>query len=434
VPNRHLNYFRSYSSLVGRHEDRLTRAALVLMRLVPLAHAEFLHLTDPQASLATSPQAEFDTQTTRLHPSYEAEIEREGEAGGSQPLAVQSVFLSPDYRPVDFDVDASDRTPRYDGVIRYGDQLVVVIESKLDEGADPWQASQINLGDLGSHYDLRGRGRAITWHGLFERWQQLDENDLLAHAERRLLGDFFDFVEEDGHAGLLPFKTLGRAGGNARRVDRRLRSLLEEASNLDAQWQDHWCIHPDAWRSVERVALERDGDRLRIAMWPGYRAKEARALYEVPERLERLVSLETGPHDVHWWVCPHIDLVAWPRGAGYVHLTGSEEAFLSTYIAFWSRNTDLLHERAGADIPALFDRLVNEGLAAEEDRMLVNAAFVEPRRSKVNVRPALGVYASWDWETAVRMDEGGQLVRAVIGVVNTALEALGEVTHWPVDR
>ncbi len=65
--NRHLSIFRPYQHMAAGHEDQLTRAALITMQLVPLAHEAFLRLAGCPA-LAELPAARFDMQTGMLAP------------------------------------------------------------------------------------------------------------------------------------------------------------------------------------------------------------------------------------------------------------------------------------------------------------------------------------------------------------------------------
>jgi len=125
--NLHLSIFRPYQDRDLGHEDQLTRAALIVMRAVPLAHEAFLDLA-AQRSVSQLPPARFDMQTGNLDIG---EVDRDETM---QPAVDElvSVFLAPDEtRPeqVDaLDVD-SERRARYDGVVCYGSQLLIVVES-----------------------------------------------------------------------------------------------------------------------------------------------------------------------------------------------------------------------------------------------------------------------------------------------------------------
>ena len=61
-----LNFFSPFHRLEPNHENQLTRALLVLLRLSPLAHAVWLRLAAPERRLEYLPPATFTTQRRAL--------------------------------------------------------------------------------------------------------------------------------------------------------------------------------------------------------------------------------------------------------------------------------------------------------------------------------------------------------------------------------
>lgn len=437
--NPHINYFRPYESLPARHENSLTRATLLIMRMVPLAHQEFLRRAAPQRSIADLPDAEFDTQRGMQSIHREFLAEAASDEDGARELKVLSVFMTPDQNDVAINVSATDREPIYDGLIRYGDDLVIVIEAKLNEGVDPQQANEIALGELEPYCDLL-EGRAVKWYDLFESWLRLREHDLLSHAERKLLDDFFAFIEESSSEGrsyehLLPFTTLERASTSEHRVKLRMRSLLAEATAFEPSWHGdgYWGAGSSDWRTLLHVALLRHDARLTVAMWPGYKKSQAQWLHGDSDIGSRLASLSEGPSGATWLVEPNLVLQRF-RGKGlYLHYPDTVD--LADYLDFWSRNIGAVRRRDAPEVLELFDWLHGEGMVYESDRNEVIGTFVEPGRSMIDVCPSLAIHASWDWETATRLDDDGQLSPALTQAINAALRALGEETLvGPTDR
>jgi hypothetical protein len=433
--NPHINYFRSYESLSETHENRLTRAMLLIMRMVPLAHQEFLRRAAPQRSIADFRDAEFDTQRGMgsVHPEFLSEAA--SDVDGALELQVLSIFMTPDQNDVAINVSATDREPIYDGLIRYGDDLVIVIEAKLNEGVEPKQANEIALGELEPYCDLL-EGQAVKWYDLFESWLRLlehGEHGLLSYAERNLLDDFFVFIEESASEGrsyehLLPFTTLRRAGTSQHRVHLRVRSLLAEATALEPSWQrdGHWSVGSPDWKTLLRVALSRHDAELGVAMWPGFQQGQAKRLHGDPGVGSRLASLSEGPSGATWLVEPNLVLKRF-RGEGlYLHYPDTVD--LADYLDFWSRNIGAVRRRDAPEVLELFDWLNGEGMVYESDRSKVIGTFVEPGRSMIDVCPSLAIHASWDWETATRLDDDGQLSPALTQAINAALRALGEET------
>jgi hypothetical protein len=60
----HLSIFRPYER-DAKHEDQLTRAALIVLKLVPLAHEAFLGLAGCER-LSALPRPHFAIQTEKL--------------------------------------------------------------------------------------------------------------------------------------------------------------------------------------------------------------------------------------------------------------------------------------------------------------------------------------------------------------------------------
>ena len=65
----------------------------------------------------------------------------------------------------------SDRGQVLDGIIRYGDEIVVVLESKLDGPADDRQARNINL--HGQPVEFDPQVRRISWRDVLASFTDL---------------------------------------------------------------------------------------------------------------------------------------------------------------------------------------------------------------------------------------------------------------------
>jgi len=424
MSHRHLNFFTP-SNKPDAHEDQLTRAALVVIRIVPLARAEFLKLVDPAWSLASLPACHFDTQTKSVHP----DLEKRARGGSLEPeleLEVVSVFLCPDIAEKSIPVEESRRDPRYDGVLRFGDELVIVIESKLREEVDPTQAEQIVLGDLSGHCRLRPDGVLMRWHELLAAWLELDEKDLLAPAESVIVNDFFDFTEES-FAYLLPFNTLSKAGDNDVRVQRRLNTLLTKATGLEPNDGDV----REAWGTLQRIELKRNnpsGD-LELRLWPGEQKTQATLLYGQADRARRCAALDgNAAGAARWSVKPNVNVSNYiPNVRQWTTCNLS----LSDYVDLWVDDRSEVRRHKTEELDSLFEWLAAHGLASEADRSDFNEKFVIPRLDQVDLRASLEVTARWPWEQAVELDSLGRLEIEIGDAAHAALTALGEDSVRP---
>ena len=129
-----LNLFQPFEKLPAGHENQLTRALLVILRMSPMAHAVWLRQAAPDLQLQVLPVASYETQRGAIRVSSDAE----------EPAPLISVFLTPKQPLEAGSVTESDRLQVLDAIIDYGGERVVVIENKVAEVED-WQAREINF-------------------------------------------------------------------------------------------------------------------------------------------------------------------------------------------------------------------------------------------------------------------------------------------------
>ena len=127
-----LNFFEP-PEWPATHENQLTRALLVVLRYCPIAHQAWLLLIDsvapsssdlklPKLTLHSLPRPEFDTQRAQI-------LGGEHQPNTNEPIKGISVLCSADASDeASSAVVESDRGQVLDGIIRYGDDIVVVLE------------------------------------------------------------------------------------------------------------------------------------------------------------------------------------------------------------------------------------------------------------------------------------------------------------------
>ena len=82
-----------------------------------------------------------------------------------------SVIQAADAPAIGGDVVDSSRVPVYDGIVLYGDDLVIVIENKLDGPVSDRQARHINRHD--ANIDFDPRPRAVSWRDVLDAFSDL---------------------------------------------------------------------------------------------------------------------------------------------------------------------------------------------------------------------------------------------------------------------
>lgn len=417
----HLSIFRPYER-VAKHEDQLTRAALIVLKLVPLAHEAFLDLAKCK-SLSALPRPRFDMQTEKLVP-LGTEVEDQ------EVSELVSVFLGPHEDLTDTvkpDL-ASERRARYDGIIQYGSDLLVVIESKLYATASHQQALKINTGGL-SHANTKTRLAPVRWQELLDRWWNLTELGVLGPAEAEILSDFFDNAEEN-FGDLLPYTDLERCGDNRARRARRLKAILEKATEFSAEVRDvsgHAGVKfPAKVVAFDRVSLYIEGDNLVFSVWPAELAPQYKHVYSDSKRAEALIALTQDPA---WRVAANLHLAYWRSSAPQRwyperHLDGPD------YIRQWVK--DFQDHRAGRrpreDInsPDFRNWLVGRKYATESEMEDLDEWAEKLPMDKFDIRPSIQVTHSWHLAEALVKDRSDQLVTEVRVSINQVLSALDE--------
>ncbi|MGE2835435.1 hypothetical protein [Mycobacterium sp. SMC-4] len=419
--DQHLSIFRPYDR-DPRHEDQLTRAALIVMRLVPLCQEAFLGLANCPR-LSELPRPRFDMQTESLV-ALEAEVE------DATVDELVSVFLGPHEHLVagtdELDL-ASERRARYDGVIQYGTTLVVVIESKLYANASEQQALEINTKQL--HHQAK-RWVPVRWQDLLDHWWNLLELEVLGPAEAAVVNDFFDNAEMN-FGDLLPYTDLERCGDHSGRQSRRLRTILEEATGFTAEVRDvggHAGVKlpSDQVVAFDRISLYIEGDNVVLSAWPAELAPQYKHVYANPDRAEALIALTAEPA---WQVHGNFHLAFWRSSSPQRWYPGRRLPG-STYVRQWVE--DFSDGRAGRrprkelNDRAFREWILQRGYATNAEMGSLDQWSDRLPMDKFDVRPSIQVTRSWQYADAVARDRTRQLTAEVRDAINTLLAALDE--------
>jgi hypothetical protein len=421
--NPHLNVFEPYGDLGRGHEDQLTRAAMIVLRLVPLAREALLHeIGEPSQSRL--PDCTIDLQAAHL-----VDPSEEGASNGKvQRGRLVSVFLTPDFEPPELagEVTDTDRGQRFDGVLRFDPELVVLLESKVCRKWAKRNGHRVGELNLGGVRFAQRRTCLLRWHDLLEAWWRLAEIGVLAPAEHALIQDMLGYAHQDfGH--LLPFGSLRRVGADPIRRKWRLRSLLREASGIEPERVGLVHVRLDnalGAQSLQRAALDIDeADRLTLHMWPGELKPQAEHLYAAGHA-DRLCELAAR---TDWRVEPQplLGFRNAPRRTR-VYLTCTLDA--PTYARRWE-GEDWSHVGAhhrDAIRAELWPWLLERGYASERDAERLDPFLRALGRRFAHLRPSMHVARSWTWSEAERLEDEGRLVPEIRDALNAVLASLEE--------
>jgi hypothetical protein len=412
VESDSLNFFMPFRRLEPNHENQLTRALLVVLRLSPMAHAAWLRLIGPERDLQRLPAASFVTQTRSVRHAGDED----------EPADLVSVFLTPEV-PLSGGgvITESDRGQVLDAVIDYGGELLVVMENKVAED-DPRQARELNV--TGARVRLADGQEAVVvlWRDVLDGFIALRERNLVAGAEAAVLDDFLLYTE-DYFPELGPFRTLSLAHGNLFRQERRLRQLLGEAVDLDAVIDVYGpYIETPAGPAIGSKTVLRmidDGAQVELALWPADTLSQARAFYTRPTVIPGLAQLRDQPG---WHVNPNFHFGHMERG--YCWTTTSRD--VAEYTELWTHEIRSAGAIRREDWDDYWVWLEKERIAAPEDRLEFDRHFTQTQRQTASPRPGLRLSHRWPLAEAEALDARGALHAQVREALDAALVALGE--------
>jgi hypothetical protein len=427
-----LNFFEPYESLPAAHENQLTRSFLVVLKLVPIAHAVWLQMvSDVRNGAAESlpplerlPVASFQTQTGRIGSTATPDAGLDETSTYRAVSVLQAGELLPDETPA----KKSERRAVFDGVVRYGDDLALVVESKLDGRPDERQAREITISETAWRVDPH-RAR-LQWRDIIEAWRDLLQRDLVSGAERKVLEDFMWLVQRN-FPQLQPFSELAACQGSGYLVRLRCKAILDDVGTVPAEVRLAGPPQPgtptgaslllETAQVVKLAGLESDAETLvRLRLFPGDTLEQAKILYADSDRLRRLLSLREHGWDI--WPNFHFGHMA----KGFVWTTCG--MCLDEYVDYWLGQIDSAGQVRRNHWKKYFEGLIELGVASGSDREAFDRDFTRTQRSSATPRPGLGLERRWPFESASELDRSRRFGSEVHDAINEVLDALGEPT------
>lgn len=422
--NPHLNVFEPYRELSRHHEDQLTRAAMIVLRLVPLARETLLQAIG-EPSQSQLPDCIVDMQATNIVDPSEENL-REGRVERGRLV---SVFLTPDIEPFDVAEEITDieRGQRFDGVMRFDPDLVIVLESKVCRRwarRNGHRVAELNLG--GASFAER-RTNVLRWHDLLESWWRLIELGVLGPAERAIVQDVLSYAHQD-FGQLLPYGTLRRVGTDPVRRKWRLRALLREATGVRPERAGLVHVRLDlalGVASLQRAALDIDEDRLTLHLWPGELKPQAEHLYSAGHAASLCELLEIEGED---WLLQPQPLLGFRNAPVRTRLYMTCNLDPAEYARRWQgedwKKVGAHHRNHIRD--ELWPWLIERGYASERDAARLEPFMHALGRRFAHLRPSIHVSRSWEWSEAERLDDEGLLPGEIRDALNRVLTLLDE--------
>jgi hypothetical protein len=413
------NYFGRFENKPSSAEDRLTRAFLVLVRLVPPVQAAFIDAirekqrTQGNGSLVPSRTA-TDAGVGGVWSQVGTLLTDEGR--------VLSILLTNREWNGEVEIQPSDRTPVYDGVVHYGEQWVFAIENKpygnvredqLHPNVEDAEGLEVDPGLV-----------VLVWKDLIRRLHALGESDWLDHTQHQLVDDFLRYAQAE-FPEINPYPTLKHCGDDLDKLNRRCEDLMKElaADRVDTRRWGPYIRVPElkAAKVVLVSAEESNGSwALDLSLSPGDTVTQARALYSQVD-ISKLHALTD-----EWDCSTNLHFAHMSKNLVYPSPTIS----LREYLAFWQEHQGWIRQVKEDQFDELLDLLKSNGLLTETDREEFEEEFFETNRSTVNVCPGVSLHYRWERPKALNLDTNDRLTGAIDERVRAAVRTWGAESEW----
>ncbi len=418
-----LNYFAPYEHKKRWHEDQLTRAFLVILRYVPLAQVIFLDLIREEqfkreVKLRIPPLSAIDYEDIKIE-TQQSQID---ENGGNKLISI--IMTDEKWKP-EGSVHHSERSARYDGLIYYQPEWILVIENK-PHSSSIWE-EQANPNLPPDHeIQIEPTVVVILWKDLISRLTSLLKNKLVHGAEKIVLDDFLEFINNN-FPYLNPYPSFKACKDNESLLERRCRDIMRELA------PDNSVRHHTGWKycieiptgPVHKIALSpnkiKDKDwEIEFVMNPGDTMNQARKFFSSVVKEKFLALKEKG-----WSISPNLHFayistnLVWARSK-----LGLEE-----YLQHWLEHRDDIHQIKRDDssdshvFHDFFYKLLADKLITESDIKKLEDEFSATRRNSINICPGISMRFSWSKNKAQEIDsKKGAFCKAIRDKIKEAME------------
>jgi hypothetical protein len=413
------NYFGRFERKAANAEDRLTRAFLVVLRLVPPVQAAFIDaIRERQHEHGNGPAVPSRTAADTGFSGVWSQVGNLRTDEGR----VLSVLLTNQEWEGEVEIRPSDRRPVYDGVVHYGEKWVLAIENKPYGDVRESQLHP-NVGDS-EGLEVDSGLVVLVWKDLIRRLHALGESDWLDYTQQQLVEDFLRYAQEE-FPKINPYPTFKQCGDDLDKLKRRCEDLMQELApdRLDTRRWGPYIRVPEleAAKVIVVSAEESNGTwAIDLALHPGDTVSQARSLYSQVE-IDELLAL-TGD----WDCSTNLHFAHMSKNLVYP----SPEVSLKEYLEFWKEHQAWIRKVKEEQFGDLLDLLENNGLLTGTDREEFGMEFFETNRSTVNVCPGIGLHHRWSRAEALDLDKKGRLTEEIGERVREVVRTWGSEQEW----
>jgi hypothetical protein len=410
-----LNYFNNYQSKSEYHEDQLTRSYLVLLRHSFHCFSLFFDyvrkkhiLTDFESPLAL----------TDLITSGWTFATQKGNPRISTNFLLSIVITDTAFESKNQEVEKSERSAVYDGIISFGSELTMIIENK-PRSENVWfgQLSP-SLSNLSEETNIYTNAVVLEWKEIIKHLNSVLTLETLSGYDRIMIEDFLEFID-DKFPFLNPFDSFHLCKGNVELLNRRVFNILKEIAideNL-VQYHKNWGHYiKTSFKQIQQVGLIIGTDEktwwLELSLYFGDSQIQAQSFYRSNPDFSKL---KTGYYRPNFHVSFASSNLVW------FHSPDKKK-----FVDFWVKNVSEIYQHSKKDIPTFLKKLEKNKVIQIDSVTDENLKkkFYDTEMQTLNICPGIGVVFEFDSITAEKLDLNGEFVKTLKDKIQEGLSII----------
>jgi hypothetical protein len=420
-----LNYFNPYTSKSDSHEDQLTRAYLVLMKHSFHVFSVFFDYCKSRHELA--PGEASLSLCSMLKDGWEIDTQKSNPDIESNWL-LSVLITDTNIEREDSTVEISERNARYDGVIKFGTQLTIIIENK-PRSANIW-FDQLNPAktNLMDGVRIYAKPALLEWREIIRQLNQLVELPSVSGYEKTMINDFLSFIDSR-FPYLNPYDNFYLCKGDPELIYRRIQNLLkaivknEEIVKYHNKWGYSIEINYEQIKKIGLIFNKKDDEWwLELSLYFGNTQSQAYAFYSNVLEISQISAL----YDKEWWF--DIDFHFAYITTNLVWIKQVPDDNVERYVEFWIGNREEIYQQPREKVQEFIDWLGDENvlIISEEVRENLQTQFFDTGRPTLNVCPGIGAIYEIKGKKAENLDKDGQLEGVIRQAITDALHLIGK--------
>lgn len=412
-----LNYFNPYQSKSGYHEDQLTRAYLVLLKHSSHAFFAFFDYCRSKQSLIESEHP--ISFIGNLESGWEIETQKGNPIISTNYLL--SILITDSHINNNSNIQSSERSARYDGVITFGNNLTMVIENKPRSSSVWFEQLNPSRQNLSDDTIVYSNPSVLEWKEIIKQLNQLLSIQTISGYEKILVEDFLSYIDEN-FPYLNPFDSFHQCKGSRELLQRRINNLLKSISKDDENVKYHrgWGYYIQTpYSQIQEIGLilvMKESDWwLELCLYFGDSQRQAKSFFKSKPNIGHLDTSK-------WRIQPNFHVSFMTSNLVWFQSDNTNE-----YLRFWEENVERICQKKKAEVPNYIKWLVDEKiiLATKEVHEKMEEKYYKTAMQTLNICPGLGVIYKISSSEAEEHDKNGKLKFVISEKIREGLRVVG---------